>query len=147
MAYATKELVTADFKDIEFTSTTNVKDTDVDQFIVEADALINSFVGQRYVVPVASGSGLELLKLYSRSLVAYRIKRIMEVKQDKGADANQNVVSVLLTPKQVMELLEMIKDGDLVLDGATPLTSRGAFRSGNVSNDVCPVIKKDEKQW
>lgn len=148
MAYATYTEIEADFKDTAFTTTSNVKAADVTQFIVEADALINAYVGARYVVPVSgSGDGLNLLKLLSRSLVAGRIKKILEVKQEKNTDANQNIVGVLLSPTQVMKILNDIKNDELNLDGAVLLSSDNGFYSNNVANDVCPVMKKDEKQW
>lgn len=147
MAYCSTTEVTADFKDIAFTTTSNIKSADVDQFIVEADALINSFIGSRYVVPVVSGAGLNLLKLYSRSLVTARIKKIMEVKQAKSDDANQNVVGVFLSPKDVMQMLKDIRESKINLDGCPLLNSNSGFYSNNVSNKVCSVMKKDLKQW
>jgi phage gp36-like protein len=145
--YTSATEIQGDFKDLTFTATSNVKDSDVTGFIVEADALINSYVGARYSVPVTSGDGLNLLKLCSRSLVSARIKKIMEVKQDKGQDANQNVVGVLLSPTAVMKILADIRDDKINLDGGTLLVSGNGFYSYNAKNDIQPVIKKDEKQW
>lgn len=147
MSYATVAEIEADFKDTSFTSSTNVKTADVTQFIVEADALINAYVGTVYTVPVASGDGLNLLKLLCRSLVAARIKRIMEVKQEKNADPNQSVLGVLLPPSQVMKILKDIQEQNLALAGATLLVSGSGFYNNNVTNDVEPRIKKDERQW
>lgn len=147
MAYTTYQEIEADFKDTTFSSTSNVKQADVTQFIVEADALINSYVGQRYVVPVVSGDGLNLLKFLARSIVTGRIKKILEVKQEKSTDANQNVVSVYLSQSQVVKMLEQIRDDNIKLDGATALETSGGFFSKNYSEDVAPVIEKDTKQW
>jgi len=147
MAYTTYTEIEADFKDMSFTTSTNVKQADVTQFIVEADALINAYVGARYTAPVTSGAGLDLLKLLSRSLVSARIKKIMEVKQEKSTDANQSVTGVLLSPSQVMKILNDIKNDELNLAGAELLTSSRGFHSQNVSDDVEPVIEKDTKQW
>lgn len=148
MAYTTTAEIEADFKDLTFSTTSNVKTADVTQFIVEADALINSYVGARYIVPVTtSGEGLSLLKFLSRSLVSGRIKKIMEVKQEKSADANQNVVGVYLSATQVMKILSDIKDDVLSLAGAALLVSNQGFNSYNVTNDIAPVIEKDLKQW
>lgn len=147
MAYTSYAEIEADFKDTTFSTSTNVKTADVTQFIVEADALIDGFVGSRFEVPVAAGAGLNLLKFLSRSLVSGRIKKILEVKQEKSVDANQSVVGVYLSATQVMKILTEIRDGEMVLDGATPLSSSGGFYSQNVSDDVEPVIEKDTKQW
>lgn len=148
MAYTTFAEISADFKDLTFTSTTNVKDTDVTQFIVEADALINAYVGNVYVVPVTtSGEGLNLLKFLSRSLVSGRIKKLMEVKQDKAVDANQSIQGVLLSVAQIMKILNDIQAKNLTLAGATFLIAGGGFYSNNVVNDVQASVNKDTKQW
>lgn len=147
MAYTTVAEIQADFKSMTFSPTSNVTDSAVTEFIVEADSLINSYVGTVYVVPVTTGDGLNLLKLLSRSLVSARIKRIMEVKQDKNPDPSQNVLGVLLSPTAVMKILTDIKSQTAALAGAVLLAASGGFFSANVSNDVCPRMKKDEKQW
>lgn len=148
MPYCEVVEVEADFKDMTFDDTSNVTKNDVEQFISESDALIDSYVGARYVTPVSSaGSGLTLLKLLSRSLTAGRIKRIMEVKQEKNVDANQNILGVLLSPSQVMKILSDIRDDILVLGGAESLVSSAGFYSSNVENDVEPFVKKDDTQW
>lgn len=147
MAYTTADEIQGDFKDITFTSETNITEDDVTQFIVESDALINAYVGNAYVVPVISGGGLGLLKLLSRSIVTARIKKVLEVKQEKATDANQNVVSVLLSVSKVMEILKDIQSGSLNLDGAVPLSANRGFYSKNAASGVEPRIKKDDKQW
>ena len=148
MAYTTRVEVQGDFKDVTFTASSNVSASDVDQFIVEADALINSYVGTVYTVPVTvTGDGKNLLKLLSRSLVTARIKKILEVVQETSKDANQNVVGVLLSPSAVMKILKDIQNKDIALAGAAPLVSGAGFYSNNASNDVEPVMKKDERQW
>ena len=43
MAYSTSDDIKGDFKNIDFSSSTLVSSDDVDSFISEADALINSF--------------------------------------------------------------------------------------------------------
>lgn len=148
MPYSTNAEVQADFKQMEFTTESNVTATDVDQFILESDALINAYVGQRYVVPVTAGtSALALLKLFSRSLTACRVKAILEAKQQTSKGADQNVRTDLLSYRDVIKELEKLRDGEIALDGATPLVVGGGFYNNNVANCVQPVIRKDEKQW
>lgn len=148
MAYTTYTEIEADFKDMTFdASTGNVKQADVTQFIVEADALINAYVGMKYTVPVTTGEGLNLLKLLSRSLVTARIKKLLEVKQEKSNDSNQSVIGVLLNTKDVMAILKDIRNGDLTLEGGAALVSGGGFYNNNVNEDVEPVFEKDTKQW
>jgi hypothetical protein len=150
MAYTNYEEIQKDFKDIEFLETgTNINQDAVTQYILESDALINSYIGSRYQTPVlkTAGEGYQLLKFLSRSLVAARIKKILEVKQEKNVDANQSVVGVLFSPSRVISVLEDIKNDIIALAGATPLESRNGFFSSNATNAVEFVAKKDEKQW
>lgn len=148
MAYTTYTEIQADFKSITFdASAGNVLQADVTQFIAEADALINSYVGTRYTVPVTSGEGATLLKLCSRSLVTARIKKLLEVKSEKQDGANQNITGVMLSPSAVMKILADIRDDVLSLEGATALVSNQGFYSNNYSNDIAPVVEKDTKQW
>lgn len=148
MAYTTSDEIAAEIKGMTFGATGNVLASSVTQFIAESDALINSYVGTIYSVPVSvSGDGLTLLKLLSRSLVVQRVKKIMEVKSAKAGDADQNVTTVLLTTAQVMKILTDIQAKNLILAGATLLNAGGGFYNSNVANSVCPTIKKDDKQW
>jgi phage gp36-like protein len=148
MAYSTSSDVSGDFKNLTFASGTGfITSEDVDAFILEADALINSYVGQKYSVPVtASASALALLKLFSRTLVADRIKKILEVKQVQNTSANQEVRGAFST-KDVLSQLEKIAKGQISLDGATPLVSGGPFFSNNASECVEPTFHKDCKEW
>ncbi len=148
MAYCTKEEIGAEFKSvIVFSDSTNVTAAAVNGYIAEADALINSYVGKRYSTPVATGEGVTLLKLISRSICVARVKLQMEVVQAKSADANQNVRSVLFSPSKCIEILEDIQKGNVDLIGATSLLSSGAFFNNNVDNEADPVIEKHTKQW
>ncbi len=147
MAYATATEIEADFKDTTFNTTSNVKAEDVEQFIVEADSLINSYVGTVYTVPLTTGEGLNLLKLLCRSIVTARVKYILEVKNVKAVEVNQNAVSVLLSPSAVMKILKDIQEKKLALAGGEPLVSGGGFFSENVNCDVEPVMLKGTRQW
>lgn len=148
MAYCSAAEVASDFKDIEFTSSTNVTATDVAGFITEADALINTYLGRRYAVPVTGSytDALALLKLYSRALVADRIRGIMEVKQATNKDGNQNVRSGL-NAKDIIKLLTDLRDDVTDLPGVPKLVTNGGFYSNNAANNVKPVMQKGTKQW
>ena len=148
MAYTTYTEIQGDFKNLTFDATVgNIIQSEVTQFIVEADALINSYVGAKYSVPVAAGDGLNLLKMLSRTIVTLRIKAVIEVKQSSNTAANQNAVSTLMSMSQITKMLEQIKAGQVKLAGATPLVSGGGSYSSNYANDIQPTIKKDSKLW
>ncbi len=149
MAYTTYTEIQSDFKNITFLSLSgNVTQEDVTQFIVEADAMINSYVSAKYAVPVASGTdGYNFLKMLSRTIVTLRIRAILEVKQVSNSAANQNPVSTLMSMSQIQKNLEQIKGGQLKLVGVDPLLSGGGFYSSNVVNNIKPTIKKNTRVW
>lgn len=148
MAYCTASDVQADFKSVVFNSTSNVTSTAVTQFIVEADALINSFVGARWTTPItADASSLALMSLYSRTLVADRIRGILANNQKTNTDANQQVKSDGFSVKDVMLALNAIKNGDMQLSGASLLLPNAGFNSNNYNNGVQPVFNKQVRQW
>lgn len=148
MAYASVNEVVGDFKNLDVTKNTLVSKADIERFIAEADALINSYVGMRYVVPItADTSSVTLMRLYSITLVADRIKKILEVRQTTNTAANQDVRGAFST-RDVIAALKAIKEGELLLSGATLVTgASGYFYSDNAANARTPVFKKDDEQW
>ena len=148
MAYCSSAEVTAEFKNIDFSSATALVTTaKVDDWILEADALINSFVGQRYTVPVTSGEGATLLKMYSRLLVSERVRKVLEVKKVAGGDSEQNPRGVILTTKDIMKALKDIAEGNVALIGAELLISGGGFYSSGKADGSEFIFKKDCDNW
>lgn len=151
MAYAEIADIESNFKDLTFAQDKFITPTDVEGFITQAEGVINTYLGMRYLVPVASGEQtLNLLKLFVVTLVSERVKGILEVKQGTNSGANQNVKSEKgFTSKDVMEMLKKISTGDMPLTDQTLLAGNGAgvFYSNNYSNNVTPVFKKDVETW
>lgn len=148
MAYSSNTEVSSEFKKIDFAATNALVTTaDVDGFIIEADALINSYVGQKYETPLTSGEGLSLLKMFSRLLVAERVRKILEVKDPKAAEGAQNPRGVVLSTKDIMNALKAIADGSMALLGATPLVTGGAFYSPNVADGDKFEFEKSKDNW
>jgi len=150
MAYSTVEQIASEFKDIDFQSEgTLMPSADVELFIDQFSALIDAYIGSRYLVPVtASDASVALLNLFCSTLVADKITKILETRQQTNQEANQEVRGAFTT-KMVMEQLSRIKKGELALDGATLLinSGHGSFFSNNASNNIEPVWKKEEEQW
>lgn len=145
MAYCTNADILVDFPGVSFTAG-RVTTANIDDFITDADALINSYLAGRYATPVAGTESLKVLKLYSRTLVSDKIKGILEVKQATNQGANQNIRSGLTT-KDVLKLLEAYRDGDMQLSDAGLLLEDGGIASFNVKKAIAPEFKKSEKQW
>lgn len=147
MAYSNVEDIQAEFKNADFAAATAiVKSADVSQWIQEIDSLIDSYVGIRYVVPVSTGDAATLLRMFSRLLVAERVRKKLEVKQGTNKDAEQNPRGALST-KDIMAQLQRIADGAISLAGLDPISTSGGFSSYNRSHCVKPEFKKDVKSW
>lgn len=145
MPYCTNSDIAKEFKDITFNNTTSAVKTDqVDEFIVQADAVINSMISNRYVVPVVSGStSLGLLKYLSIQLVAERIRFIIASKSGDEETTQDPNKKFLISP---MDILKKISKGETNLPDA-PVSSPNGVRSYNVDNCVKHVFKKDDDQW
>lgn len=147
MGYTALEDIQAEFKNITFSSTTNVKDSDIDVYIVQADALINSYVGKRYTLPVStSAEGYQLLKMISTALVADRVRARLEVKQSTNATANQQPRR-LMDVSTVMQILKDIASGAVPLVGIDVASNGSGIYSENNYEMREPEFKKDESQW
>lgn len=152
MAYCSYTDVQAEFKAVTFTLAAAtppslVTQEQVTQFIVEADSLINSYVGSRYTVPVTGTQSLSLMSLFSRTLVASRVRGILANKQQTNTDANQQVKSDGLSTKDVMKMLQEIRDGITPLTDAVLLNSTASFFSNNYDIGTQPRFNKNRKQW
>lgn len=146
MAYCTTDDIAADFANMVFDADSKVKDSDVESFITDSDALINSYLGGRYIVPITGTESLKLMKLYSRSLTSDKIKGILEIKQQTNTGANQNVRTGLGT-KDVIRLLEDLRDGNTQLPDAALAKTAGGISSFNVREGKTPTFQKDVDSW
>lgn len=148
MSYCAVADVQAEFKAVQFTTDSFVTSASVTQFILESDALINSYVGSRWVIPVTGDvNSLALMSLFSRTLVADRVRGILANKQQTNTDANQQVKSDGFSTKNVMAMLLDIKNGNLQLSGASLLLANASFVSNNFERNSQPRFRKDRKQW
>ena len=146
MAYCTASDIQEDFAGMSFTSGSKVTAEAVGNFITDADALINSYLAGRYSVPITGTAALATVKLLSRSLVADKVKGILEIKQATNQGANQNVRSGMST-RDVLRMLEDLRDGKAQLTDATLVTAHGGISSFNVREGKTSEFQKDEQQW
>ena len=146
MAYCLAADIQKDFPGVVFDTTSKVKLADIPDFITDADALIDSYLSARYVVPVTGSESLAVLKFYSRTLVSDKVKGLLEIKQQTNQNANQNVRSGL-TSRDILKLLADLRDGNSQLPDAVLAKSGGGINSFNVKNGVVPEFKKDTEAW
>lgn len=147
MGYCSNADVGAEFKKIDITASTLVTTDDISAFIVEADQIINSYVRQRYTLPIVDADGLVLLKFICRTLVAERVKGILRSKQAQNTTANQDTRDSSFSKTDLLKMLTQIAKGEIALGNAASAVSGGPFKSYNVANSVEPVFEKDTRQW
>lgn len=147
MGYCVLADVQAEFKNITFSAGLNVTDTTVTQFIAEGSALIDTYVGGRYATPITGPNSLLVMSLYCRTLVADRIRGILETKQVTNTDSNQNAKNPGLSTSDVIKALIQIQNGNTVLSDATLQNLNASFFSNNSQNGVQPRFRKNRRQW
>lgn len=147
MSYAEIEEIQSEFKNLTFTDTTLVSISDVESFILQANALINSYVAKRYTLPISCKTeGFQFLKMLAIGIVAERVRAILEVKQATNKDGAQNPRRPL-DMANVMKMLKDIAEGNAPLVGVdVPAAGTGLY-SENSANDVVPEFNKNSTQW
>jgi len=144
MAYSTQPQVEGEFKDVTFTASTPVTDSDVARFIAEADAEIDSKIGRKYVVPVTGATSIILLRMISVILVSERIKKILAV---KTGDSKIDQDAETSKEKTARKMLDQIVKGEMLLSDATAVSSGGGVRSYTYENDIEPEFDVTQDQW
>jgi len=143
MAYSVYTDVASEFKGISFSASSSVTDTEVTSFIAQADALIDSYISNRYSTPVTAAAGaISLLQWISIQIVRERIVKILAVKT--GVEAPDQ-----LEPEKPMwqTMLENISKGVLDLAGATLISSGDGVKMYNYDNDIEPTFDVTTNQW
>lgn len=146
MSYSELSDIEGEFKQISFEeSDSAVTIGQVEEFIEQADAEIDSTISVRYETPVTAGaSALALLRQCSIWLVARRVKDVLEVKNVR-TEVDQDVKTDTRT--MALSILKRIANGEMNLVGATNATTDAGVSSGVTANNVERVFKKDTESW
>lgn len=145
MAYCTAAQVQAEFKDLPVDSDSAISATDLGQWIEEFDAVIDSYVGVRYVTPVTGDASLAILRMIEIWLVKSRILPILSVKTPE--DKTKQDPDGPGYYKKAMDMLTQIKKGQLPLLDATSTGSGSRMTSYNKDLTVTREFKKDRANW
>ena len=146
MAYCVNLEVQSEFKSLDFTaSTTAVTTTEIDRFIGEADAEINTYVGTRYTTPITGTEALKVMKMCSVWLVKSRVVNILKQKSvDPKADQDVGPSD----RSRALDLLKKIAAGTVVLSDASPISSNnGGMDSYLAGREFKHDFCRDTKQW
>ncbi len=145
MPYTTVAAVQAEFKKLTISATTNLTDTEVNEFISQHDAIIDARLGGRFVTPITGTEALKIVKLISTGLTVCRVQDVLHVRT-----GSQKTDKDLIRPKVCKNaemLLEGIVSGKVKLGDATLITGGDGFNSGNVDNSVEPFFERGVDQW
>lgn len=149
MPYSSVAQIQGEFRSLSIGSSTAITTAETEEFIAEADALIDSKVGLRYLVPISSVNSPKsflIMRMISRKLVSYRIKDILEVKGSAEPQTNQ-VVRGDLSRKDLLQMLEDIAKGKMILEDATVASTSQGLSSFAVENCEEQFFKKNTDQW
>lgn len=147
MGYCAVEDVQTDFKKIDFSSAGAVVSSDmVEDWIDQESELINSYICNRYKVPVSdvkSPASYMILKRIAIFLVSERVKNKIEVKTGiSQKDSEEKSPNYSRTP---LSDLKSISDGKIHLRDAELLSS--AVGSFNIDSCDQPVFDVTKQQW
>lgn len=148
MSYSQVSDIQKDFPSVKFTDNPNakVKLSDIPDFIDDIDALIDTYLAGRYGIPVTAPASANVLRMYSRTLVADKIKGLLEIDQQGSQQANQNVRTGLNT-KDVLAILKDIRDGKADLPGASSNVSKPITAAFAAGGSPSTRFEKDTDQW
>lgn len=148
MAYATNAQVASEFKNITFSATSSITLDEVDRFIEEADAYIDSKLSQKYVTPITGTTSLILVRQISVWLAAQRVKDIMRVKSG-ATEKDQGVgkTKIRRLDDMAKEMLSDILNDKLELpDASLKDTSEGVY-SYVYHNNIDHKFDMENDQW
>lgn len=145
MAYCTVDHVAGEFKSVSFSTTTAITTSEVERFIAEEDAYINSRLSKRYETPITGAEALLIVRKISIGLVAGRVQRIMKVKTAEEP-TNQDGQSLDLGAG-AKKMLEMIVNDEMRLPDNDLATTHQGIQSFNVDESVEPVFEQGVDQW
>lgn len=150
MAYVTAVEIQSEFKNLVFTDPNGALVTEeVEEFIDQEESVINATISNRYETPVTDTESVNVLKRITTAFVAYRVAKILNLKKD--VPIPEKLVAQDLSEGASYfsnkKLLESIKDGKVVLRGATARSLEQGVKSYNATNDISPKWQRDIKQW
>lgn len=149
MTYCQVSDIQSDFKDIVFNTTSSVTDTEVEKFIQEEGAFINSMICSRYVVPVIendSPNAFLVLKRIAIFLVADRVRHVLYVKTGRDA-SDQDTKGLRSLSRNPRKDLEAIRDGKSKLSDAVKVQECIGFDVGTDQTCSENLFDTTKQQW
>jgi len=146
VGYCTVEEVGSDFKNITFSATSTVTDAEVQSFIDQESAFIDSMICSAYVVPITGAMSLLILKRIAIFLSADRVRHVLYTKTGKD-DKDQDTKGLKSLSRDPRGDLKKIQDGTLKLGDAIALTDNIGFDTGDVPGCSENFFDVRRQQW
>ena len=146
--YADTDAIAAEYKALTLSATSTPTTTQVDEFITQAEALLEGEVANLYVVPITGTKSIAIMKMMTILLVKARMLDRGYVKSGSES-ADQGDPGEALREQVMGEdgMLAKILDKRLRLVDATLNVSSGGVYSYNDANNICPQVEKETNEW
>lgn len=149
MGYCTVDEVASDFKDIEFSNDSSVTTAEVESFIDQEAAFINSMINDRYITPIIEGdspNSFLTLKRINVFLAADRVRHVLAVKTGRDA-SDQDTKGLRSISRQPRADLKNIRDGKSDLIDAIEKSSNIGFDVGSDKSCDDMIFNPKKQQW
>jgi hypothetical protein len=145
MAYCLTTDVQSEFKNLIFSASGAISISEVDEFILQEDAYINSIISCKFITPIIVASDILILKKVCILLVSERIKKILRVKKVTVEGSQDSFSGTSRADKMLKDICKgFIRfESSQIDDNATALYSD----SLNASTLRKPVFIADCEQW
>ena len=147
MSYCATTDIQSEFKNITIGSATRVTTSEVEEFILQADNVINSRLSTILTTPVGSAASpnmFSVCKRLSTMLVVNRLKSILEIKT--GSEKTDTEKPENLETKALDEIDEIIIKRQ-ILDGVRLSTGSYGISDYNNTNDITQTFDVTTDQW
>jgi phage gp36-like protein len=136
MAYSDSNDIQALIKWVTFSNTSKVTLTELQQYISDADTIIDSKLERIYQVPITNADDINILKYISARLAAVEIAQVLVLHAN-----GQIPPTIIKWQDAAYDRLEKILDGTIDLPNSTKLTSnKGLYSYTADENNDCEAI-------
>lgn len=115
MAYATANDIKKYYLGLDVTGDF-LKSGDLDEFIAQQDALIDSYVAKRYALPITDATAKNVLKMISEKMTVSIVDSVLNRPNEDGQSKFNRGRGYM---KDSLSMLDKIANGDLTLGDAT----------------------------
>ena len=142
MAYCSESDVKIEFKNITWDTSGGIASATVAEWTVQESAVIDSYLSERYVIPVTGTNSLSVLKKVAILLTSHRVKMALQVKSIDPASQDQLPDDY----ERAIAMLNNLAKGVTILpDAPLTTTSNETLKVYYVANP--PIFDKSKVQW